>query len=326
MDSNIIEKFKNSKVVVLGDVMLDKYLSGKIERISPEAPVPIVSLQGREARLGGAANVALSIKALEAEPILFSIIGDDENGKIIKKLITDRHISADHLIVSKHRKTTVKSRILASNQQILRVDEEDTHSLHTEEEKSLLSSLTEFINKNDVAVLIFQDYNKGVLSPDLISQVISITELKGIPTVVDPKKDNFWSYEGVTCFKPNLKEIKDALLMDIEPSNESLKEVHKALHSKLRNDISLVTLSEHGIFYGTNETSHLIPTKSRKIVDVCGAGDAVVAIVSLCIAHQISPLNTCKLANLAGGQVCESVGVVPIEKIKLCREIGSVSH
>ncbi len=322
MDSNIIEKFKDSKVIVLGDVMLDKYLSGKIERISPEAPVPIVSLQEREARLGGAANVALSLEALEADPILFSVVGDDENGGIIKDLLTDYNISADHLITSPHRKTTVKSRILASNQQILRVDEEDTHALHAEIEEKLLRTLMEFIMNNEVAVIIFQDYNKGVLSSNLIKQVISVAKSNHIPTVVDPKKDNFWSYVGVTCFKPNLKEIKDALLMDIKPTSESLKEVHKALHKKLKNEISLVTLSEHGIFYGTNDNHHLIPTKTRKIVDVCGAGDAVVAIVSLSIAHKVNPLTICKLGNMAGGQVCESVGVVPVEKSKLCRELS----
>ena len=323
MDSNIIEKFKNSKVIVLGDVMLDKYLYGKIERISPEAPVPIVSLEQREARLGGAANVALSIKALEAEPVLFSIVGDDENGKIIKKLVREKHISADHLLVSTHRKTTVKSRILASNQQILRVDEEDTYALDTNIEEQLLHSLTEYVNQNEVAVIIFQDYNKGVLGPNLIKEVIALAKSNKIPTVVDPKKDNFWAYTGVTCFKPNLKEIRDALSLNIEPTKESLTHVHKALHQKLQNEISLITLSEHGIFYGMNDNSHLIPTKPRKIVDVCGAGDAVVAIVSLCIAHHVNPLIICKLANMAGGQVCESVGVVPVEKSNLCRELST---
>jgi rfaE bifunctional protein kinase chain/domain len=323
MNSKIIDKFKDNKVVIIGDVMLDKYLSGKIERISPEAPVPIVSLQEREARLGGAANVALSIKALEAEALLFSIIGDDENGRTLTKLVSERQISTKHLVISPYRKTTVKSRILASNQQILRVDEEDTHPLHQDVESKLYADLAAFIANNEVAVIIFQDYNKGVLSPKLIQQIILLANSKHIPTVVDPKKANFWAYVGVTCFKPNLKEIKEALLLDIQPTGDSLKEVHKALHNQLKNEISLVTLSEHGIYFGTKEVSHLVPTKPRKIVDVCGAGDAVVAIVALCIAHQVNPLIICKLANMAGGQVCESVGVVPVEKVNLCRELSN---
>jgi len=266
MNSKIIDKFKDNKVVIIGDVMLDKYLSGKIERISPEAPVPIVSLQEREARLGGAANVALSIKALEAEALLFSIIGDDENGRTLTKLVSERQISTKHLVISPYRMTTVKSRILASNQQILRVDEEDTHPLHQDVESKLYADLAAFIANNEVAVI---------------------------------------------------------MLLDIQPTDDSLKEVHKALHNQLKNEISLVTLSEHGMYFGTKEVSHLVPTKPRKIVDVCGAGDAVVAIVALCIAHQVNPLIICKLANMAGGQVCESVGVVPVEKVNLCRELSN---
>ncbi len=322
MNPAIIDQFKGNKVIVIGDVMLDKYLTGKIDRISPEAPVPIVSLKDRESRLGGAANVTLSLKALEAEPVLFSVVGADENGKRIRELLESNNISADHLQTSSHRKTTVKSRILASNQQILRVDEEDTHPLLAPEEKGLVSSISNYINENKVTVIIFQDYNKGVLTSTLIKAIIDLAKNNHIPTVVDPKRDNFWEFKGVTCFKPNFKEIKDALNIVIAPTQEELDRVHKALHKKLGNHISLITLSEHGVYFGSEGSSHLMATKSRKIADVCGAGDAVVAIIALCVANQIDPLNICQLANMVGGQVCEQVGVVPIEKMALCREIS----
>jgi len=322
MNPEIIDQFKRNKVIVIGDVMLDKYLTGKIDRISPEAPVPIVSLQDREVRLGGAANVTLSIKALEAEPLLFSVIGNDENGESIKQLLKASQITSEFLIPSSHRKTTVKSRILASNQQILRVDEEDIHPLLASEEKQLKTSIANYVEANKVSVIIFQDYNKGVLTNTLIKSIIEIAKTHDIPTVVDPKRDNFWAFKGVTCFKPNLKEIKDALNIEIIPTEEKLENVHKVLHEKLGNSISLITLSEHGVYFGSEESSHLVATKSRKIVDVCGAGDAVVAIVSLCVANNIDPLKICLLANMAGGLVCERVGVVPIEKMAICREIS----
>lgn len=325
MNKETIDSFKGNRVLVLGDVMVDKYLTGNIDRISPEAPVPIVNLKAREARLGGAANVTLSLKALEAEPILFSVVGDDENGKLIQKLLEHQNISAEHLVFSKERRTTVKSRILASNQQILRVDEEDTHPLSNDIEKALLSKLRLYLEKDQISVIIFQDYNKGVLTSNLIEEVIKMANQKNIPTIVDPKRDNFWSYKGVTCFKPNLKEVREALNRSIEPNLKNLTEVHKDLHKILSHKISLITLSEHGIYYAADHEKHLVPTQSRKIADVCGAGDAVLALVSLSIANGVKAEDICHLANLAGGQVCEKVGVVPIQKNQLCRELITIA-
>ncbi len=325
MNKETIETFIGNKALVIGDVMVDKYLTGKIDRISPEAPVPIVNLQTREARLGGAANVTLSLKALEAEPILFSIVGDDQNGELIKHLLEEQNISAENIQSSTTRKTTVKSRILSSNQQILRVDEEDTHPLDKKEEKLLLNSISSYLDKESVAVIIFQDYNKGVLTPLLIKTIITLAKRKNIPTVVDPKKDNFWAYEGVTCFKPNIKEVREALNKAIQIDKESLYEIHHDLRQKLDHKASLITLSEHGIFYADAKENHLIATQSRKIADVCGAGDAVLAVVALGLANEISAPVLCDLANLAGGQVCEKVGVVPVEKSQLCRELSKSS-
>jgi len=323
MEASILDVFIGSKVVVIGDVMIDKYLTGRIDRISPEAPVPIVNLKSRESRLGGAANVTLSIKALEAEPILFSVVGNDENASLLESLLNENKISSKYLLKSKERKTTIKSRILASNQQILRVDEEDTHAISSQEEERLLKNIIQVLNNDQVSVIILQDYNKGMLTPSLVAKIIEVARQKGIPTVVDPKKDNFWCYKGVTCFKPNLKEVREALNREVSVTETDLDQVHADLHSRLQNELSLITLSEDGIFCAGKKESIWLPTQSRKITDVCGAGDAVIAIVALSIAHGIEVEDMCKLANMAGGQVCERVGVVPIQKSQLCRELGT---
>ncbi len=324
MNKETIDKFKGYKALVIGDVMVDKYLTGKIDRISPEAPVPIVNLQNREARLGGAANVTLSIKALHAEPILFSLVGQDQNGELLKSLLRKHHISDQYIQHSVTRKTTVKSRILSSHQQILRVDEEDTHALNKDEEDALLKGIQTYLAAEKVAVIIFQDYNKGVLTPSLISTVIRLSKEQNIPTIVDPKKENFWAYEGVNCFKPNLKEVREALNKPIQLDEDSLEKTHFALKKKLNHSASLITLSEQGIYYADDKEKHWMATLPRKIADVCGAGDAVLAVVALGLANEISPTDLCTLANLAGGQVCEKVGVVPVEKDQLCRELSKI--
>lgn len=325
MNKETIDSFVGNKTLVIGDVMIDKYLTGKIDRISPEAPVPIVNLQSREARLGGAANVTLSLKALEAQPILFSVVGSDENGALIKQLLRNENINAEYILSSSSRKTTVKSRILSSNQQILRVDEEDTHPLDDAEQHALLDSISSYLAKEEVAVIIFQDYNKGVLTPSIIQSVIALAKKSNIPSIVDPKKDNFWAYKGVSCFKPNLKEVREALNTNIEISKSALGQIHQDLQEKLSHEASLITLSEHGIYYGDDHEQHLIATQSRKITDVCGAGDAVLAVVALGLANGFAAPDLCHLANLAGGQVCEKVGVVPLEKSQLCRELSKIS-
>lgn len=324
MNKKTVDEFKSTKALVIGDVMVDKYLTGKIDRISPEAPVPIVNLQAREARLGGAANVTLSIKALDAEPILFSLVGKDESGALLKSLLRKRNISDEYIHSSSFRRTTVKSRILSSNQQILRVDEEDTHELNEEEEQLILRSISSCLAKENVSVIIFQDYNKGVLTPGLIKAVIALSKEKNIPTIVDPKKANFWAYEGVSCFKPNLKEVREALNKVAPLNSDSLKEIHSDLREKLKHAASLITLSEHGVYYADDAEQHWIATQPRKIADVCGAGDAVLAVVALGLANGLSPIDLCTLANLAGGQVCEKVGVVPVNKDQLCRELSKL--
>jgi len=310
--SRLFSQFETSKVLVLGDVMLDAYFYGSVSRISPEAPVPIVNLTKKEQRLGGAANVALNLKSLGAEPIICSIKGNDADGQKLKDLCKQRGLVTDGLINDYKRETTVKTRIIGNSHQLLRIDEEDTTDIDESVEDLVYQAVNSFISQVDV--LIFQDYNKGLLTSSLIERVIALCLENKVPMVVDPKFNNFYDYQGVTLFKPNKKEIQQA-----ENISETLglKEI-KILASKVREKLNAVkimtTLSEDGvIIINDSETIHL-PAHARKIVDVSGAGDSVLSVAALCVAASISDELTAALSNLAGGIVCEQVGVVPIDK------------
>ena len=206
----LFSKFNNLRVLVIGDVMVDAYILGKVNRISPEAPVPVVSFEQEEKRIGGAGNVALNLVALGAQPIVCSVIGDDEQGQALSNLFAEKGISSQGIIVSKDRKTTVKTRVIASKQQLLRIDSETTSPINQSEENALLLQIQALINEG-IDGIIFEDYNKGVLTENLIQQVIEFAQAANIPTSVDPKRDNFLAYQGVTLFKPNLKELKEGL-------------------------------------------------------------------------------------------------------------------
>ncbi len=315
----IFEKFNQMKVLVVGDVMIDSYLWGDVKRISPEAPVPIVNVKRRERRLGGAANVALNIKAMGATPILCSVVGQDSDAEAFNTLIREEGMSVNGILSSQERLTTIKHRILAGHQHILRVDSEMTAPLSPKDQNALL----EIIEKNLSAcsVVIFEDYDKGVLSPALIEDIIQLAKAMGIPTVVDPKKDNFFAYKGATLFKPNLKELQEGLKIDIDPRDATqLSEAIALLKSRLKIEQALVTLSELGVYLDTEQEKVHLPAHVRSIADVSGAGDTVVSVAALSLALGLSPRQVAGLANLAGGLVCEHLGVVPIDKEKLIKE------
>lgn len=311
-------------VLIVGDVMIDRYLTGNVNRISPEAPVPVIHLQTNENRLGGAANVALNIKALGANPILCSTIGKDSNGKQFLDLLPEHQLSTKGIIQSEDRETTVKTRIIASNQHILRVDREQTNDLNEAESSSLLKRIRQILDDKEIHVILFQDYNKGVLSYDIIREIILEAIKRDIPTAVDPKFNNFWAYKHVTLFKPNLKEIRSQLESKIDPSLKSLTSAAQLVTSKLGNTYTLITLSEKGIFLDGNGASHLYGTTPRSIADVCGAGDTVISIAALGLALKTDMKEVAILANLAGGQVCEKVGVVPVDRAQLMEEHKSL--
>ena len=310
-------RFQGLKILVIGDVMLDCYLKGKIDRISPEAPVPIVNLSNKKFRPGGAANVALNIQALGAKPFLFSVLGMDEAGERLKFLLSNQQISTSYLQASKYRRTTLKTRVLAQNQQLLRFDEEDTFDLNKEEAENFLKNITKILEEADIDVILFQDYNKGVLSEDIIQKIILASIKLDIPTVVDPKNKNFYAYKRVTLFKPNLKEINDNLPFQSDSTLTDLIKATNHLEDSLNNKLTLITLSDKGIFYGNGNEHNIVPTNPRIIADVCGAGDSVISIAALGVALKLPLEEIALLANLAGGQVCEKVGVVPVSATQL---------
>lgn len=320
--AEIIDAFQHLKVLIIGDVMIDSYIYGSTNRISPEAPVPIVQIRKKEKRLGGAANVALNIQALGAEPILCSIIGDDANGAAFIKLLHNQQISSDGIIRSENRITTVKQRVLAGSQQMLRIDEESENDLNGIEEKSLISHIANLLQK--VNLVIFEDYDKGTLNGNVIAKTIKLANELNIPSVVDPKKKNFNLYQDTTLFKPNLKELKDGLQYEIEANSESLDKAIEELKKDRGHKKVMITLSENGIYINGKSKSQTIPAHVRSVADVSGAGDTVVSIAGLCVALGLSDLLTAELSNLGGGLVCESLGVVPIDKNQLLKEAYSL--
>ncbi|MCB0629340.1 MAG: PfkB family carbohydrate kinase [Saprospiraceae bacterium] len=317
---SIFEAFHKLKVLIIGDVMIDRYLQGQVRRISPEAPVPVVHWESSEDRLGGAANVALNIAALGATPLLFSVIGRDENQRHFLDLMDRHKLDARGLLLSEERISTVKTRVIAQNQHLLRVDQEDQHDLSERETTALLQNLRWYLDEMSMDVIIFQDYNKGVLTPAVIETVIAEAHRRNIPTVVDPKFNNFWAYRQVTLFKPNLREIRDQLPFAVHPEADSLLAAARALRERLQHGITLITLSEKGLFAEDREGHILIPTHPRTIADVCGAGDTVISTVALGLALGLPLSEIGQMANLAGGQVCEKVGVVPVDREQLQEE------
>ncbi|MEZ5043712.1 MAG: PfkB family carbohydrate kinase [Saprospiraceae bacterium] len=318
--AEIFNAFNKLNILIVGDVMIDRYLSGSVTRISPEAPVPVVHLKESQDRLGGAANVALNIKALGATPYLCSCIGADENGTLFEQLLPAHQLQEKGLIRSKDRITTVKTRVLSNHQHLLRVDREDTHDLSSEDEMAYLAKIREILNTKTIHLILFQDYNKGVLTYKVIQKIILEAIKRDIPTVVDPKFKHFWAYKKVSLFKPNLREIQQQLPFEVKPTIDSLKKASEEIKSKLGNKHTLITLSEKGLFYDSEGEIAILPTQARQIADVCGAGDTVISIVALGMALSLGMHQIANLANLAGGQVCEKVGVVPVDKAQLLQE------
>ena len=322
---DLFDKFNGLQILVIGDVMLDAYVMGKVNRISPEAPVPIVSLENEDARIGGAGNVALNLLALGAKPIICGVIGEDSSGDKLLNLFEKNGISTDGLVKSMVRKTTVKTRVISNKQQLLRIDSESTFPLLESEEIKLNNTIQNIINQG-IDGIIFEDYNKGVLTDSIIQNTIKIAKEKDIPTAVDPKKENFLSYKGVSLFKPNLKELKEGLNLNFDfNSNKDLFEKGiEVLEEKLQNEISFVTLSENGVFIKNQTEKYYVPAHMRSISDVSGAGDTVIAVATLCLISGASTKQIAEISNLAGGLVCEKSGVVSISKNDLLKEVSEL--
>ncbi len=317
----IAEGFTRTTVLVVGDVMVDAYLWGRVDRISPEAPVPVVQVTDRSARLGGAANVARNIRALGATPIVVSMIGEDEHARTLENLLAAEGLSAEGIVRSSQRRTTVKTRIISGHQHVVRVDEEMESDITSEEEELLLARVRELIGSAKPGVVILEDYNKGVLTERVIAGVIASAHALGIPVAVDPKKKNFFAYRGVDLFKPNVKELREGLKIDLRGGDiPGVRNAVAKLEERMGNKASLITLSEHGVYVHSGSEEHVLAAHERKVVDVSGAGDSVIAVAALCLAQGLPWRALAGWANLAGGLVCEHVGVVPVDRARLLSE------
>ena len=317
----LFESFTKLKVGVIGDVMLDTYMWGTVERISPEAPVPVVSLNKKEYRIGGAGNVALNCHSLGAQVFILSAVGNDTDGELLKELLQGNMVDTSYLLQSNNRITTSKTRIISRNQQMMRLDAEVTTDLDKKDEAELLRKIHSFVQTHDPDIMIFEDYNKGILTEKIIHEAIGLCKRAGVLTAVDPKRKNFFSYRDADIFKPNLKEAKEGLNLLFEKANLSvLSSIHSELKNILEHQISFITLSDKGVFYQQDGKASIIPSHLRNISDVSGAGDTVMAVAALVYGATKNIHLMAEIANIAGGLVCEEVGTVAIDKEKLQNE------
>ena len=299
------------RVIVLGDLMLDRYIWGTVGRISPEAPVPVVEVEEESSRLGGAGNVVANLRRLGAEVTPVGVVGDDASGAAVVSLLREQGVETSGIVVESGRTTSVKSRVIAHSQHVVRVDRESKSPVRKETAQKVLAFLETVMDQADV--LIFQDYNKGLLTPPLIACSMELAHSKGVMTAVDPKFENFFAYTGATLFKPNRKET-ERVLGRLLQDRAAVAEAGRELQNRLQCRFLMITLGEDGLYLlGRDEQAEFIPTRARKVADVSGAGDTVISTAALALAAGASITEAAVLANYAAGVVCGEVGVVPIE-------------
>jgi len=308
------KNFSEKTVLVFGDLMLDNYLWGSVNRISPEAPVPVVKIKSSSSNPGGAANVAYNLSSLGSQATICGVVGDDKDGGLLRSILQEIGIKTEGIVVDPGRPTTVKTRIIAQGHHVVRTDWEEVSPLDNEVEKILISKLKDQLNSCDAVIL--EDYNKGLMSERLITQLIGICKTMSVPVYADPKFENFFYYRDITLMKPNLKEASRAVGASLS-FKENLDQAGTALREKLQCEILLITKGEKGMSLFDKSGHHTIPTKARKVHDVSGAGDTV--ITTFCLSHLAgaSPKEAAIVANYAAGRVCEDVGVVPITRENL---------
>jgi rfaE bifunctional protein kinase chain/domain len=308
--------FCNVRIAVVGDLMLDRYTFGSVSRISPEAPVPVLEIDNEQARLGGAANVGHNILGLGATPLMLGVVGDDTSGLILKGIFTDLGFPLDGIITDATRPTTVKTRVIAGSQQMLRLDHEVKRDISRETEDRLIGTLESHIGNIDGIIL--EDYNKGVVTRSVIHRVIELGKKHRVPVLVDPKMQNFFEYQQCTVFKPNRKEVEDALGVRLS-SDEDTSAAGSRLLEMLKADNVLLTLGEKGmmLFERSEDEPFTIPTRAREVADVSGAGDTVIACLATSMACGMNLREAAVIANRAAGLVIEELGIVPIYRQQL---------
>jgi rfaE bifunctional protein kinase chain/domain len=319
---HVLDNAASKQVCVLGDLMLDLYYFGDVKRISPEAPVQVFEKNSSEVKLGGAANVGLNIKSLGASPYMIGVVGKDEEGKKLKKIFHELGINTEGIIEIDERPTTCKTRVIASSHHLLRIDTESKNDISESVEEKIISLLKTKIK--DFQAIILQDYNKGVLTKNLIPKVIKIANDNNVKVLVDPKFNNFFEYENVYVFKPNRKEMQDAFGR-IPKTSEELDKISEELIEKIKCDNLVLTLGELGLrLYEKNGEEIIkdsIKTRARNVADVSGAGDTVISTLAVCIACGASIKDAVTIANFAAGLVVEEVGIVPVDREKLIQQI-----
>lgn len=314
----LLPDFSDLHIMVVGDVMEDRYLSGHIARISPEAPVPIFELEKVENRLGGAANVALNLIALGARVTLVTICGDDQDGTLLTSMLDEISGLQPLVTVVPKRKTTVKTRIMAANQHILRIDNEEITDIGDHYRDLIDGKVRECCMHQNVDGIILQDYNKGLLTAPLIHKIIETANGSGIPTFVDPKEKNFFEYRHCTLFKPNNKEAMRATGQHIIDPDKA----DSLIRQKLQHSVTVITLGKDGMYIHDGTAGNTYPTSARDISDVCGAGDTVISVLCCCYLKGLDAAAMARVANTAGGQVCEHPGVVSVDRARLEAELS----
>lgn len=313
----LFSEISRIKVLVIGDFMLDRYLWGSVTRISPEAPVPVVEIERESERLGGAANVCHNILNLGAQVLPIGVVGHDLAGKQLLTLLKNMNVNIEGIVVDEQRPTTVKTRVIAHNQHVVRFDQEDHHPIGSDIQKKIFEIFENYLPSCDVVLI--EDYNKGLLTKSLIKHIIETSIQKGSPITVDPKFDHFFDYQKVHLFKPNRKECEAVLGMKLN-SRKVLFEAGQSILNKLQCDHILITLGEEGMLLVEKDaTCTLIPARARQIHDVSGAGDTVISTATVALAAGATIHEAATLANFAAGIVCEEVGIVPIQKDKLLK-------
>ncbi len=316
---NIFDQFANQKVLVIGDLMVDEYLRGNVNRLSPEAPVPIIEIEQESYHLGGAANVSINLKTLGCQPITLGLVGQDRAGEILIELLKKTGMTIDGIIIDSQRPTTLKTRIIGDNQHIARVDREKIEYLNGQ----LLNRFIDHFNTllPEVKAIILEDYNKGILSKEFINYITQQAGQKNIPVLVDPKFINFLEYRDITLFKPNIKETVHALGRPVS-TDEEVEQAGKELLQLLNAQCVLITRGGKGMsLIERNLSVHHIPTRTRRVADVSGAGDTVISTLTAAIIGGATFKEAATIANYAAGLVCEEVGIVPINGSQLFQQL-----
>lgn len=320
---NLLGAMADKNVAVIGDIMLDRYFWGNVSRISPEAPVPVVDIVDESFHLGGASNVAANLRSLGVTPLLIGVVGNDNSGRTVRELFHQHGLNTQGIATDAERPTTVKTRVIGNNQQIVRIDRELNKPVGKTTEEELFAAFE--ANRETLSGVILEDYDKGVLTPSLIERIIERCRQYEIPVFVDPKFRHFFRYRGVTLFKPNKKESQDALGKNIN-TEEEVASAGKELLEKLECEHVLITLGAKGMMlFSANGNDYSVPTRARHVADVSGAGDTVIATIAAIVAAGGTVQEAASIANIAAGVVCEKPGIVSVEPAELIQAVSRAS-